>query len=304
MEELVFTAVKNEDRLDKFLAENMTLTRSRIKNAIEAGDVLLNGGEASPADRLKTGDIVTVTIRDPETASALPEDIPLDIVYEDPYIAVINKPQGMVVHPAPGNYTGTMVGALLFRIKDLSGVGGEIRPGIVHRLDKNTSGLIVIAKNDKAHASLSGQIAERSAKRIYEAIVHGNIKEDELTIDKSIGRSRKDRKKMAVDPGGRRAVTHVKVLERFGGFTRIEAALETGRTHQIRVHLASLGRPVAGDPEYGPKDVKLHDKGQLLHAKELHLKHPATNEEMVFKAPLPVYFQKALEKLRKNYENS
>jgi 23S rRNA pseudouridine1911/1915/1917 synthase len=299
MEEFKFTAEKNEDRLDKFLTENMTLTRSRIKNAIDAGEVLLNGREASPSDKLKKGDTVAVAIHDPENTSAEPEDIPLDIIYEDSYIAVINKPQGMVVHPAPGNYSGTMVSALLFNIKDLSGVGGEIRPGIVHRLDKDTSGLLVIAKNDEAHASLSKQIAERSMKRIYEAVVHGNIKEDELTIDKSIGRSHKDRKKMAIDPAGRRAVTHIKVLERFGEFTHVEAALETGRTHQIRVHLARIVRPVAGDKEYGPKDVKLHDRGQLLHAKELRFKHPSTGEYMVYKAPLPDYFEKALERLRK-----
>lgn len=299
MEETKFTTEKNEDRLDKYLAENMPLTRSRIKNAIEAGEVLVNGMEVKPGEKLKKGDVITVALHDPESTSAIPEDIPLDVVYEDPYIAVINKPQGMVVHPAPGNYSGTMVSALLFQIKDLSGIGGELRPGIVHRLDKDTSGLIVIAKNDEAHASLSKQIAERRMKRIYEAIVHGNINEDELTIDKNIGRSHKDRKKMAVDPSGRRAVTHIKVLERFGEFTHVEAALETGRTHQIRVHLASIGRPVAGDPEYGPKNIKLHDKGQLLHAKELRLKHPKTGEYMIFKAPLPGYFESVLEKLRK-----
>lgn len=299
MEEIKFTVENNEDRLDRFLAERMEITRSHIKNAIEDGEVLVNGREIKAGEKLKTGDVVTVALHDPQSSTAVPEDIPLDIVYEDSYIAVINKPQGMVVHPAPGNYSGTMVSALLFSIKDLSGIGGEIRPGIVHRLDKDTSGLIVVAKNDEAHASLSKQIAERSMKRIYETIVHGNIKEDELTIDKNIGRSHKDRKKMAIDSAGRRAVTHIKVLERFGEFTRVEAALETGRTHQIRVHLASIGRPVAGDPEYGPKDVKLHDKGQLLHAKELRLKHPKTGEDMVFKAPLPDYFENVLQKLRK-----
>ncbi len=298
MEENKITVQNGADRLDKYLAENMPLSRSRIKNAILSGEVSVNGKIAKPGDKLKPGDAVTVRLEEPREASAVPEDIPIDIVYEDAYIAVINKPQGMVVHPAPGNFTGTMVGALLFRVKDLSGIGGEMRPGIVHRLDKDTSGLLVVAKNDEAHASLSKQIAERSAKRIYAAIVHGNIREDELTIDKPIGRSRRDRKKMAVDERGRHAVTHVKVLERFGEFTYIEASLETGRTHQIRVHMASIGRPVAGDKVYGPGKPKLHENGQLLHAKELRLRHPATGEEMVFKAQLPGYFEKALRMLR------
>lgn len=293
------TVETGEDRLDKYLAGNAPLSRSRIKNAIESGEALVNGKAAKPGDKLRPGDVVTLRIEEPKQASAAPEEIPIDIVYEDPSIAIVNKPQGMVVHPAPGNVSGTMVGALLYRIKDLSGIGGELRPGIVHRLDKDTSGLLAVAKNDAAHASLSGQIAERSMKRIYAAVVHGNIREDELTIDKPIGRSRRDRKKMAVDAGGRRAVTHIKVLERFGEFTYIEASLETGRTHQIRVHMASIGRPVAGDTVYGPKKPRLHEGGQLLHAKELRLRHPETNEEMIFKAPLPDYFERALKYLRK-----
>ncbi len=296
--ETKLTVQNGADRLDKYLAENMPLSRSRIKNAILSGEVRVNGNTTKPGDKLKPGDSVTVRLDEPKEASALPENIPIDIVYEDPHIAVINKPQGMVVHPAPGNIRGTMVGALLYHIKDLSGIGGEMRPGIVHRLDKDTSGLLVVAKNDDAHLSLSKQIAERSAKRIYAAIVHGNIHEDELTIDKPVGRSRRDRKKMAIDAGGRSAVTHIKVLERFGEFTYIEASLETGRTHQIRVHMASIGRPVAGDAVYGPGKPKLHENGQLLHAKELHLTHPVTGEEMVFRAPLPDYFKKALRILR------
>lgn len=299
MDETKLTVQIGADRLDKYLAENVPLSRSRIKNAILSGEVKLNGNTAKPGDKLKPGDTVSVCLDEPKEAKAAPEEIPLDIVYEDASIVVVNKPQGMVVHPAPGNFTGTMVGALLFSIKDLSGIGGEIRPGIVHRLDKDTSGLLVVAKNDEAHASLSEQIAQRSAKRIYAAIVHGNIREDELTIDKPIGRSRHDRKKMAIDAGGRHAVTHVKVMERFGEFTHVEASLETGRTHQIRVHMASIGRPVAGDTVYGPKKARLHESGQLLHAKELHLKHPVTGEEMVFFAPLPEYFENALKKLRK-----
>lgn len=299
MDETKLTVQNAADRLDKYLAQNLPLSRSRIKNAILSGEVRLNGGLARPGDKLRPGDAVTVMLGEPKEASAAPEDIPIDIVYEDSSIAVINKPQGMVVHPAPGNLQGTMVGALLYHIKDLSGIGGEMRPGIVHRLDKDTSGLLVVAKNDEAHASLSKQIAERSAKRIYAAIVHGSIREDELTIDKPVGRSRRDRKKMAVEACGRNAVTHVKVLERFGEYTYIEASLETGRTHQIRVHMASIGRPVAGDTVYGPQKPKLHESGQLLHAKELRLTHPVTGEQMVFRAPLPDYFARALEKLRK-----
>lgn len=292
------TADKNARRLDTYASEKLGLSRSRAKNAIEGGEILLCGSKAKPGDKVREGDVITIALKEPVSPLTVPEDIPLDIVYEDSYIAVVNKPQGMVVHPAPGNYTGTMVGALLYYIKDLSGIGGEFRPGIVHRLDKDTSGLIVIAKNDAAHASLSKQIADRSVKRVYAAIVHGNITEDELTIDRNIGRSRSDRKKMAVTSGGRRAVTHIKALERFGGFTYIEASLETGRTHQIRVHLSSIARPVAGDMVYGPKTVKLHKGGQLLHAKQLSFNHPATNEHLTFNAPLPGYFEKALCKLR------
>jgi 23S rRNA pseudouridine1911/1915/1917 synthase len=299
MDEIKLTVETGADRLDKYLADNAPLTRSRVKNAIISGEALVNGKQAKPGDKLHAGDVVTLRAEEPKAAAAAPEEIPIEVVYEDAFIAVVNKPQGMVVHPAPGNFTGTMVGALLFRLKDLSGIGGELRPGIVHRLDKDTSGLLVVAKNDAAHLSLSNQIAERSMKRVYAAIVHGNIKEDEMTIDKPIARSRRDRKKMAVDAGGRKAVTHIKVIERFGEFTYIEASLETGRTHQIRVHMASVGRPVAGDTVYGPKKPRLHENGQLLHAKELRLRHPETNELMVFKAPLPDYFERALEKLRK-----
>lgn len=293
-------AVENASRLDKYLAEQLSLTRSHIKSAIEAGQVLLNAAPAKPGDKIKIGDEIVLMTPPLKETEVVAEDIPLDIVYEDEWMAVINKPQGMVVHPAPGNQTGTLVSALLFNVKDLSGINGELRPGIVHRLDKDTSGLLVIAKNDKAHVALAGQIAEKSARRIYAAIVHGNILEDTLTIDKSIGRSRGDRKKMAVVAGGRNAVTVVRVLERFGAFTFIEAELQTGRTHQIRVHLASIQRPVAGDQVYGPKVTKLHSDGQLLHARKLILRHPSTNKEMTFEAPLPDYFEKALCKLRDN----
>ncbi len=285
-------------RLDKYLAEQLPLTRSYLKNAIEAGLVLLNDVQARPGDKVNVGDVIVIQTPPPKESEIVAENIPLDIVYEDEWMAVVNKPQGMVVHPAPGNYEGTLVSALLYNVKDLSGINGELRPGIVHRLDKDTSGLLVIAKNDKAHVALAEQIAQKSARRIYAAIVHGNILEDALTIDKSIGRSRGDRKKMAVITGGRHAVTRVRVLERFGAFTYIEAELETGRTHQIRVHLSSIQRPVAGDQVYGPKAVKLHHNGQLLHAKKLMLRHPYTGDEMTFEAPLPNYFEKALKSLR------
>lgn len=293
---------ESAQRLDTYLAAVLPLTRSHIKNAIAAGDVCLNGKAAKPGDKLKRGDVVTVKLHPPAPSKAKPEDIPIDIIYEDAWLAVVNKPQGMVVHPAPGNQSGTLVSALLHRLSDLSGIGGQLRPGIVHRLDKHTSGLLVIAKNDEAHLALAEQISQKSARRIYAAIVHGIIHQDAMKIDKPLGRSRRDRKKMAVDADGRSAVTHVRVLERFGAFTYIEAELETGRTHQIRVHLSSIQRPVAGDQVYGPKQTRLHSGGQLLHAKTLTLCHPHTGEEMVFHAPLPDYFEKALGVLRQAAE--
>ena len=295
----MITAAAGADRLDKFLAGHMPQTRSYIKNAIVSGAVRVNGHTAKPGDKLRAGDTVVIRLEPPQEVDAQPEDIPVDIVYQDASIAVVNKPQGMVVHPAPGHYSGTLVNALLFHLHDLSGIGGELRPGIVHRIDKDTSGLLVVAKNDDAHASLSAQIAAKTARRIYAAIVHGNIKEDTLTIDKPIGRSRTDRKKMAVDAAGRDAVTHIRVIERFGAYTYIKAELETGRTHQIRVHLASIHHPVAGDAVYGPKKVRLHSGGQLLHAETLMLEHPVTCEQMVFHAPLPDYFERTLAGLRK-----
>lgn len=295
---MIFTVDMPADRLDKYLASVTDYSRSRIQNEIASGGIRVNDAMAKPGDKLKPGDVVTVDIQPPREAEVQAENIPIEIVYQDEWLAVINKPQGMVVHPAPGHEDGTLVGALLWHIGDLSGIGGELRPGIVHRLDKDTSGLIVIAKNDEAHAALAAQMADKSAHRIYHAIVHGGFAEDELTIDKSIGRSRSDRKKMAIDRGGRHAVTRIRVLERFGEFTHVEASLETGRTHQIRLHLSSIGRPVAGDTVYGPKTPRLHDKGQLLHAGTLIFRHPKTGEEMTFHAPLPDYFENVLKKLR------
>ena len=298
MEEMRLTADAAASRLDKYLAGALPVSRTQLTNAIKDGSVTVNGGAAKPGDKVKPGDEIVVRLPDPEPAELAPEDIPLDIVYEDGDIAVVNKPQGMVVHPAPGHASGTLAGALLFALDDLSGVGGQMRPGIVHRLDKDTSGLLVVAKNDTAHAALSAQLADKSAHRVYFAIVHGNIKEDQVDIDKPVGRSRSDRKKMAVDSRGRHAVTHISVLERFGDFTFVRAALETGRTHQIRVHLASINHPVAGDLVYGPKNVRLHKGGQLLHAGELSFIHPSTDERVTFTAPLPEYFENVLQKLR------
>ena len=295
----MITADCDADRLDKFLSSRIDISRSHIKTAIQKGDIQLNGCAAKPGEKINAGDMISICIEAPKEMGIEPEDIPVDIVYEDSAIAVINKPQGMVVHPAPGHASGTLVNALLFHLKDLSGINGEKRPGIVHRIDKDTSGLLVVAKNDAAHISLSEQISTKRARRIYRAIVHGNIKEDALTIDKSIGRSRRDRKMMAVDMAGRNAVTHIRVIERFGDFTYVEAELSTGRTHQIRVHMASIKRPVAGDSVYGPKKIKLHSGGQLLHAHTLILDHPVSGDEMVFHAPLPDYFEKALTALRK-----
>jgi 23S rRNA pseudouridine1911/1915/1917 synthase len=299
MEELRLTAEKAASRLDKYLAEALPVSRTQLTSAIKDGGVTVNGVAAKPGDKVKPCDTIVVRLPDPAPAELTPEDIPLDIVYQDGDIAVVNKPQGMVVHPAPGHASGTLAGALLCALDGLSGVGGQMRPGIVHRLDKDTSGLLVVAKNDAAHAALSAQLADKSARRVYDAIVHGNIKEDTVDIDKPIGRSRGDRKKMAVDSRGRHAVTHVSVTERLGDFTHVRAALETGRTHQIRVHLASIGHPVAGDPVYGPKNVRLHKGGQLLHAGELSFIHPATGERVTFAAPLPEYFERVLQKLRK-----
>ena len=298
MEEYKLTAKEAASRLDKYLAQALPVSRTQLTTAIKDGHVMVNGAAAKPGDKVKAGDEIVVTLPDPAPAELMAEDIPLDIVYQDGDIAVVNKPQGMVVHPAPGHATGTLAGGLLCALDNLSGIGGQMRPGIVHRLDKDTSGLLVVAKNDAAHAALSAQLANKSARRVYDAVVHGNIKEDSLGIDKPIGRSHSDRKRMAVDSRGRHAVTHITVLERFGEFTYVHAALETGRTHQIRVHLASIGHPVAGDPVYGPKNVRLHKGGQLLHAGELSFIHPTTGERVTFTAPLPDYFEGALQKLR------
>ncbi len=285
-------------RIDVFAAENYEeLSRSGLKKIIDAGGVTVNNKTVKANYKLRTGDIVTMNIPESVPLEIIPQNIPLDILYEDDDVIVINKPQGMVVHPAPGHYTDTLVNALLYHCGDsLSGINGIMRPGIVHRIDMDTSGVIMAAKNNNAHRSLALQLAEHSITRKYNAIVYNNIKEDEGTIDKPLGRNPSDRKKMAVVPGGRRAVTHYRVLDRLGKFTYIEAQLETGRTHQIRVHMTYAGHPLLGDSVYGPKKQPFNLKGQVLHARVLGFVHPVTGEYMEFESPLPEYFQKLLER--------
>ena len=285
-------------RIDVFAAENYEeLSRSGLKKIIDPGGVTVNNKTVKANYKLRTGDIVTMNIPESVPLEIIPQNIPLDILYEDDDVIVINKPQGMVVHPAPGHYTDTLVNALLYHCGDsLSGINGIMRPGIVHRIDMDTSGVIMAAKNNNAHRSLALQLAEHSITRKYNAIVYNNIKEDEGTIDKPLGRNPSDRKKMAVIPGGRRAVTHYRVLDRLGKFTYIEAQLETGRTHQIRVHMTYAGHPLLGDSVYGPKKQPFNLKGQVLHARVLGFVHPVTGEYMEFESPLPEYFQKLLER--------
>lgn len=288
------------ERLDTFLSQSIeNITRSRIKNTIEKGFVKINGKEQKKSGySLKEGDVVEITFEDIVELSAVAQDIPIDILYQDEDFLVINKAQGMVTHPATGSPDGTLVNALLYHVKDLSGINGVLRPGIVHRLDKDTSGLIMVAKNDASHLSLSKQIAEKSAKRYYIALVDGNIKEDSGVIEQPIARHRIDRKKMAVDRDGRVAKTAFKVLERFQKYTLVEYELFTGRTHQIRVHSSFIHHPVVGDPVYGGSN-KFGLDGQLLHAFKLVLAHPRSGEIMTFEAPIPQYFETVLNKLRK-----
>ncbi len=289
-------------RLDVFLSETIPgESRSYIQKLIKDGRVTISNKNVKPNYKVKEGECIRISIPPPVAISLEPEDIDLDIIYQDNDIAVINKPQGMVVHPAPGNYSGTLVNALLYHCNHLSGINGKIRPGIVHRLDKDTSGIIVVAKNDSAHRYLAAQIAARKALRVYWAIVENNIIEDEGTIDAPIKRHPVDRKKMTVatGPGSREAVTHFRVLERFREFTLVEASLETGRTHQIRVHMSHIKHPIVGDTIYGSKKQKFRLQGQALHAKILGIIHPTTKEYMEFEASPPEYFNKLIENLRK-----
>lgn len=300
------SAIVNNDesgaRLDTFLAGRFgQYTRSRLKNLIDEGKAAVNGRATKAGQRLMPGDTVELEVPELRDVAAQAEEIPLDIVYEDSSLLVINKPRGLVVHPAAGNENGTLVNALLNHCTDLSGIAGELKPGIVHRLDKDTTGLLVVAKNDKAHLSLSRQIGEKSAKRIYLALVEGNISEDSGRVDAPLGRSRVDRKKIAVVEDGRQAATEFFVLERFGDITLVECHLETGRTHQIRVHMKHIGHPVVGDPVYGARRQRFTLEGQLLHAARLEFTHPETGERMKFTAPLPEDFARVLDNLRKKY---
>lgn len=289
-------------RVDKLLVDSMQdFTRSAIQRLIDDGNVLVSGRAVAKNYKCKLGDEVSVLVPDAKPLETEAQDIPLDIVYEDDDLLVVNKPKGMVVHPANGNYDGTLVNALLYHCGDsLSGINGVIRPGIVHRIDKDTSGLLIVAKNDTAHLGLAEQIKEHSFTRAYEAVVYGNLKEDSGTINQPIGRNPKDRKKMAVVMrNSKPATTHYEVIKRYGDFTHIRCILETGRTHQIRVHMAYIGHPVAGDSVYGPRKVITELNGQCLHAKHIGFVHPVTNEWIELESDLPEYFTKFLAKLER-----
>lgn len=283
-------------RLDSFVAAETELSRTQAQRMIRDGAILLNGKVVKPNMMTAIGDRVEVSYPDPVETDVLPENIPLDILYEDAELLVLNKPQGMVVHPAPGHESGTLVNALLYHIHDLSGIGGELRPGIVHRIDRMTSGLLVVAKNDAAHRALSEQFRDHTAHRSYAALVDGNIKTDNGTVDAPIARHPVDRKRMAILSGGREAVTHWNVAARYGQYTLLQIELETGRTHQIRVHLASLQHPVTGDEVYGREKRPFGLIGQALHGYRLTFCHPKSGERMVFYAPLPDHLLLALKK--------
>ena len=299
--EFCVSAQEAGQRIDRFLSQQETgLSRSALQQLMEQGAVTLDGRAVQKSLKLKAGDRLGLEGPEAQPTQAQPQDIPLDVVYEDGDLLVVNKPKGMVVHPAPGNPDGTLVNALLHHCKgSLSGIGGEIRPGIVHRIDKDTSGLLVVAKNDAAHVGLSEQMAVHSIHRVYHTVVYGRLREDGF-VEAPIGRHKQDRKRMAVVPDGKYAYTAYKVLEQYQGYTYAACQLKTGRTHQIRVHLASIGHPVAGDPVYGPRSVIKSLNGQCLHAKTLGFVHPRTGEYMEFDSPLPEYFVRFLSTLRKD----
>ncbi len=286
-------------RIDKYVSDNIALTRSAVQGLISRGAVTADGKAVSKNYKLRGGEMITVEIPEPEPMDAVPENIPLNIVYEDDDLLVVNKPKGMVVHPAHGNYTGTLVNALLYHCgESLSGINGVIRPGIVHRIDKNTSGLLIVAKNDASHLKLAEQIKAHSFTREYEAVVTGALKNTSGTVDAPIGRHKTDRKKMCVTPeNSRNAITHYEVLKQYGGYAHVRLRLETGRTHQIRVHMAYIGHPVLGDDVYGKPYKGL--EGQCLHARKIGFIHPSTDEYMEFSSELPEYFQSVLRKLEK-----
>ena len=304
MEEKIITVTKQKEgmRLDAYVAASeLELSRTRVKKLIASDRVLVNGKKEKESYKVKDNDEITVFIEEPKETKIEAENIPLNIIYEDNDIIVINKEKGMVVHPGNGNTSGTLVNAILAYCKDsLSGIGGEIRPGIVHRIDKDTSGLIIVAKNDKAHINLSEQIKNHEVTKIYTALVRGNIVENEATIDMPIGRSQNDRKKMAVQENGKKSVTHIKVIKRYGKYTLLRIKIDTGRTHQIRVHLSQIGYPIVGDEVYSNGKNEFNVHGQMLHSTILEFKHPITNKKMHLEAPLPSYFEKIINQLNKN----
>ena len=285
-------------RLDSYIASKYDISRTMVQKLIEEGNVLVNEKEKKISYKVQIGDNIKINIPKPQETNIKPENIPIEIVYEDNDIIVVNKPKGMVVHPANGNPDGTLVNAIMAICKgSLSGIGGEIRPGIVHRLDKDTSGLLIIAKNDRAHINMSNQIKNREVKKIYIALVRGNVNEEEATINMPIGRSTKDRKKMAVRKDGKEAITHFKVLKRYSKYTLLEVKIDTGRTHQIRVHMSEIGHPIIGDMVYSNGKNEFSVSGQMLHAKSLYFKHPITGKNIHLDAELPQYFKDVLDKL-------
>ena len=294
--------VKNEDkgkRLDRYVTEqNAEITRTAVQRLIDEKNILVNGKEQKASYKVNENDVVEVEIPEPKKIEIKAENIPIEVIYEDSDIVVVNKPKGMVVHPGNGNLDGTLVNAIMAKCGDsLSGIGGEIRPGIVHRIDKDTSGLLIVAKNDKAHVNLSEQIKAHKVKKTYIALVRGVVRENEATIDMPIGRSKTDRKKMAVCKDGKNAVTHIKALKRWEHYTLLQVNIETGRTHQIRVHLSYIGYPIIGDYTYSNGKNEFGVVGQCLHAQKLEFKHPTTNKIMELEAPLPEYFQEIIQKL-------
>lgn len=298
IEKSIISDVNNE-RLDSYISKsNLDLSRSMVQKLIKENRVFVNGKNEKESYKIKANDNITIQIEEPKSSKLEAQDIPLDIIYEDNDIIVINKPKGMVVHPGNGNPDNTLVNAVLAHCKgSLSGIGGEIRPGIVHRIDKDTSGLIIVAKNDKSHINLSEQIKNHEVTKIYTALVKGNISEDEATIDMPIGRDKKDRKKMSVTRDGKEAISHIKVVKRYGNYTLIRVKIDTGRTHQIRVHMAKIGHPVVGDEVYSSGKNEFGVKGQMLHSTILKFKHPISGKEIMLEAPLPQYFEDVLSKL-------
>ena len=291
----------NNERLDSYISKsNLDLSRSMVQKLIKENRIFVNGKVEKESYKIKINDKITIQIEEPKSSKLEAQDIPLDIIYEDNDIIVINKPKGMVVHPGNGNPDNTLVNAVLAHCKgSLSGIGGEIRPGIVHRIDKDTSGLIIVAKNDKSHINLSEQIKNHEVTKIYTALVKGNIVENEATIDMPIGRDKNDRKKMCVTRDGKEAVSHIKVIKRYGNYTLIRVKIDTGRTHQIRVHMAKIGHPVVGDEVYSSGKNEFGVKGQMLHSTILKFKHPISRKEIMLEAPLPQYFEDVLSKLEK-----